>query len=134
MVGPAGDLEITGISPFGADVTSSRRLEVGERVGLAFGLPVADGSVTMLEVGTVVRRSRWDGGNSLSYLRFAAMSDEDMDRVIEYCTVVAGNDRAVRRNVELAAQLVSGHPFGQMTAPSESAELEDEPVLEHETL
>lgn len=81
---------VIGVSPFGIDVVSSTPFTVGNKIRLAFGLPQADGSSARIEVSTSVKRSARDGDHHVAYLRFALLTDEHMDRVTEYCSVVAG--------------------------------------------
>ncbi len=82
---------ISGVSPFGVDVVSAAQLTVGQKVRLAFGLPQADGSVVRIECSTSVRRAARDGKHHVAYLRFAPLDDEQMDRITEYLSVVAGH-------------------------------------------
>lgn len=106
-------LAVVGVSPLGIDVVSKRKMEVGDRLRLAFSLPGADGSTTRLETATVVRRSARDGKRYVAYLRFALITDDEMDHVIEYCAVVAGHREIRDSDVRLHAQLVvAEHSFG----------------------
>lgn len=95
-----GDMAVVGVSPFGLDVVSSEPLRVGQHVRLAFALPQVDGSSVRFECPTAVRRVSAKGRNSLAYLRFAQLSDAEVDQITEYCSVMAGvgelRDRAAR--------------------------------------
>jgi hypothetical protein len=106
-------------------------LEVGDRLRLAFSLPGADGSTTRLETATVVRRSSRDGKRFVGYLRFALITDEEMDRVIEYCAVVAGHREIRDSDVPLRGDLVVAElAFGtEFRATDDTAEESDEDSL-----
>lgn len=94
---------VIGVSPFGIDVVSAASLEVGTRIRLAFGLPQTDGELARIEVSTRVKRSSPEGTHHVSYLAFALLTDDQTDRIIEYCSVVAGM-RALRDNPAVAAE------------------------------
>ena len=81
---------VVGVSPFGLDVVSSKPLRVGETIRLAFALPQVDGSSIRFDCPTAVRRTARDGNHCVAYLRFAQLSDIEVDRITEYCAVVAG--------------------------------------------
>ncbi|GEM_PF-2002983 len=81
---------VIGMSPFGIDVVSSSALKEGSKLRLAFGLPQPTGSIERIEVSTTVRRSARDGSHHVAYLSFAQLSDDQMDRITEYCSVMAG--------------------------------------------
>lgn len=122
------DLAVVGVSPFGVDVVSKQRMEVGDRSRVAIALPAADGSVSRFETATIVRRVSKDGGNYVAYLRFSQISDEEMDRVIEYTSVVAGH-RAMRADDalrHLAGELVDTgpHPPDDSVADEGAAPIE----------
>ena len=85
-----GKMGVIGVSPFGVDVESTRPLREGETVRLAFALPQADGSSLRFDCPTAVRRSTQEGNRHVAYLRFAQLSDDEVDRITEYCAVVAG--------------------------------------------
>jgi hypothetical protein len=82
-------------------------MDVGDRLRLAFALPGADGTLTRMETTTVVRRCTKDGKRYVGYLRFSLITDEEMDRVIEYCAVVAGHREIRDVDLHLSAQLIS---------------------------
>ncbi len=84
-------MSVFGVSPFGVDVLSASPLKVGQKNRLAFGLPQTDGSIVRLECSTSVRRAARDGKHTIAYLRFAHLDDDQMDRIIEYLSVVAGH-------------------------------------------
>ena len=86
-----GRMGVIGVSPFGFDVVSSKPMKVGDTVRIAFELPQVDGSSVRFDCPTAVRRSSRDGKHHVAYLRFAQMSDAEVDRVTEYCSVVAGH-------------------------------------------
>jgi hypothetical protein len=81
---------VVGVSPFGLDVVSSQPLKVGQSVRIAFALPQVDGSSLRFECPTAVRRSSRDGKHHVAYLRFAILSDLEVDQITEYCAVVSG--------------------------------------------
>jgi glycosyl transferase family 2 len=85
-----GRMGVLGVSPFGLDVVSTRPLSAGSTVRIAFALPQADGSTLRFECPTVVRRSSPHGRHHFAYLRFAQLSDLEVDQITEYCSVVAG--------------------------------------------
>jgi hypothetical protein len=85
-----GKMGVIGVSPFGLDVVSSKALKVGENVRIAFALPQVDGSTLRFDCPTAVRRSARDGSHHVAYLRFAHLSDTEVDRITEYCSVFAG--------------------------------------------
>ena len=85
-----GDMAIVGVSPFGLDVVSAEPLRVGQHVRLAFALPQVDGSSVRFECPTAVRRVTSSGRNHVAYLRFAQLSDAEVDQITEYCAVMAG--------------------------------------------
>lgn len=85
-----GNLAIVGMSPFGLDVVSPTPLNVGQNVRIAFALPQVDGSSLRFECPTTVRRISRNGNRQIAYLRFAQLSDAEVDQITEYCAVVAG--------------------------------------------
>jgi len=85
-----GKMGVVGVSPFGLDVVSAKPLEVGENVRIAFALPQTDGSTLRFDCPTAVRRSARNGKHYVAYLRFAILSDVEVDQITEYCAVVAG--------------------------------------------
>lgn len=85
-----GNMGVIGVSPFGLDVVSSKALKVGENVRIAFELPQVDGSSLRFDCPTAVRRSARDGNHHVAYLRFAHLSDAEVDQITEYCAVFAG--------------------------------------------
>ncbi|MFQ5558386.1 MAG: glycosyltransferase, partial [Acidimicrobiales bacterium] len=89
------DIWVVGVSPLGVDVVSGRPLRVGAIHRLVFGLPQAGGSRVSFSATTEVRRRSRHGDRHVGYLRFAHITDEEMDQIIEYCAVVAGQ-RAIR--------------------------------------
>ncbi len=108
----AGYLGVIGVSPFGLDVVSAKKLKLNARVRIGFGLPQLDGSVAPIEVSTVVMRSARDGDHGIAYLRFHQLDDQRMDRITEYVAAVAGH-RALRDGVENPRPLVlSAQPIG----------------------
>ena len=108
----AGHLGVIGVSPFGLDVVSAKKLKLNARVRIEFGLPQLDGSVAPIEVSTVVMRSACDGDHAIAYLRFHQLDDQRMDRITEYVAAVAGH-RALRDGVENPRPLVlSARPIG----------------------
>ncbi|MEM7142259.1 MAG: glycosyltransferase family 2 protein [Actinomycetota bacterium] len=86
-----GKMGVIGVSPFGLDVVSSKPLKVGDNVRIAFALPQVDGSTVRFDCPTAVRRSARDGNHHVAYLRFAQLSDAEVDQITEYCSVVAGH-------------------------------------------
>jgi hypothetical protein len=118
-------LAIVGLSPFGIDVVSRSKLEVGDRLRVAFMLPSADGSMTPMETAAVVRRAGRDGKNHVGYLRFALISDEEMDTVIEYCAVVARHREIRGDAVELSAELVDRNRVAPAIGGSDDEESDD---------
>ena len=94
---------VIGVSPFGIGVVSAASLEVGARIRLAFGLPQADGEFARIEVSTRVKRSTREGKHHVAYLAFALLTDEQADRIIEYCSIVAGM-RVLRDDPGVAAE------------------------------
>lgn len=91
------------VSPFGIGVVSAASLEVGTPIRLAFGLPQADGELARIEVSTRVKRSSPAGTHHVAYLAFALLTDDQTDRVIEYCSVVSAM-RTLRDNPGVAAE------------------------------
>jgi hypothetical protein len=85
-----GDLAIVGVSPFGVDAVSSTPLNIGQHVRIAFALPQVDGTSLRFECPTAVRRVSRNGNRRVAYLRFAQLSDAEVDQITEYCAVVAG--------------------------------------------
>ena len=85
-----GQMGIVGVSPFGLDVISAEPLSVGQKVRLAFALPQVDGRTLRFDCPTAVRRSSRNGRHHVAYLRFAHLSDLEVDQITEYCAVVAG--------------------------------------------
>jgi hypothetical protein len=90
VLASASSLGIVGVSPFGLDVISSKPLKTGQNMRIAFALPQVDGSSIRFECPTAVRRVSRDGNRNFSYLRFAILSDREVDQITEYCAVVAG--------------------------------------------
>ncbi|MEQ8842859.1 MAG: glycosyltransferase family 2 protein [Acidimicrobiales bacterium] len=90
---------VIGVSPFGIDVVSADPLGIGEKVRLAFALPQADGSSIRFDCPTAVRRCSKTRGAYVSYLRFAQLSDAEVDQIAEYTAVVAGV-HGLRDNLE----------------------------------
>jgi hypothetical protein len=107
VLNSSSELAVVGVSPFGVDVVSGHKLDVGDRLRLAFALPGADGTLTRMETSTVVRRCAKDGKRYVGYLRFSLITDEEMDRVIEYCAVVAGHREIRDVDLHLSARLIS---------------------------
>lgn len=93
-------LGVIGVSPFGLDVVSSKPLRVGETVRVTFALPRVGSSAARFECPTVVRRSSRDGNHHVAYLRFAQLSDAEVDQITEYCSVVAGHHALRDRSPE----------------------------------
>ena len=89
LAGEAG-LAVVGVSPFGLDVVSSSSLRPGENVRIAFALPQTDGASLRFECPSAVRRVSRIGDRYAAYLRFAQLSDAEVDQITEYCSVVAG--------------------------------------------
>jgi glycosyl transferase family 2 len=85
-----GRMAVIGVSPFGLDVVSMKPLVVGTNMRIALALPQADGSTLRFECPTAVRRSSPHGRHHFAYLRFAQLSDLEVDQITEYCSVVAG--------------------------------------------
>lgn len=85
------EVGVIGVSPFGLDVVSSKPMKVGDTVRIAFELPQVDGSSVRFDCPTAVRRSSRDGKHHVAYLRFAQMSDAEVDRITEHCSLVAGH-------------------------------------------
>ena len=83
-------MAVVGVSPFGIDVLSRVPLRVGQRVHIAFELPRADGSSLRFDCPTAVKRVEPHGNHHSAYLRFAQLSDTEVDLITEYCAVVAG--------------------------------------------
>jgi hypothetical protein len=94
---------VINVSQFGIGVVSSVLLEVGARIRVAFGLPQADGESSRIEVSTKVKRSTHEGDRHVAYLGFALLTDDQMDRIIEYCSGVAGM-RMLRDNLGVALE------------------------------
>jgi Glycosyl transferase family group 2 len=88
-----GRLGVIGVSPFGLDVVSVEPLSVGQKVRIAFALPQVDGTTLRFDCPTAVRRSSRNGRHHLAYLRFAHLSDLEVDQITEYCAVVAGRQQ-----------------------------------------
>lgn len=82
---------VIGVSPFGIDVVSAVALKPESKMRIAFGLPQPDGTTARVDVSTSVRRAARQGNHHVAYLRFAHLSDEQMDRITEYCAVMAGH-------------------------------------------
>lgn len=82
---------VIGVSPFGIDVVSATALKPESRMRIAFGLPQPDGTTQRVDVSTSVRRASRQGNHHVAYLRFALLADEQMDRITEYCAVMAGH-------------------------------------------
>ena len=115
-----GKMGVIGVSPFGIDVVSSKALKVGENVRIAFALPQVDGSSLRFDCPTAVRLSARDGNHHVAYLRFAHLSDIEVDRITAYCSVFAGQvelrDRASgERDAELISE-VDVQPNDQVSA------------------
>jgi hypothetical protein len=85
-----GRLAVVGVSPFGLDVVTPEPLREGRSLRLAFALPQADGTTVRFECPTAVRRVTRDGSRHGAYLRFALLTDAEVDQITEYCAVVAG--------------------------------------------
>ena len=85
-----GRMAVVGVSPFGLDVMSALPLEVGDTVRIAFALPQVDGTAIRFDCPTAVRRSSGHDNVHVAYLRFAQLSDVEVDQITEYCSVVAG--------------------------------------------
>lgn len=92
-------MAVIGVSPFGIDVVSATPLRMGETVRLAFALPQVDGSSIRFDCPTAVRRCTHTRGAYVSYLRFAQLSDIEVDQITEYTAVVAGA-HGLRDNLE----------------------------------
>lgn len=82
---------VIGVSPFGINVVSAIALKPDEKMRVAFGLPQPDGTTSRIDVATSVRRAGRLGDHHVAYLRFAHLSDDQMDRITEYCSVVAAH-------------------------------------------
>lgn len=85
-----GRMAVVGVSPFGIDVLSKAPMHVGQKLRIAFALPRVEGPDQRFEVSTSVRRSGPEGGHHRAYLRFSQLTDAEVDRITEYCSVVAG--------------------------------------------
>lgn len=85
-----GRIAVVGVSPFGLDVVTPAPLREGQNLRLAFALPQADGTTVRFECPTAVRRVTHDGSRHGAYLRFALLTDVEVDQITEYCAVVAG--------------------------------------------
>jgi hypothetical protein len=85
-----GELGIVGVSPFGLDAVSPTPLEIGQNIRIAFALPQVDGSAVRFECPTAVRRVTRAGSRHIAYLRFAQLTDAEVDQITEYCAVLAG--------------------------------------------
>jgi len=92
---------VISVSPLGIGVVSSAPLEIGTRIRVAFGLLQADGESFRIEVSTKVKRCTREGERHVAYLGFALPTDDQMDRIIEYCSGVAGM-RMLRDNLGAA--------------------------------
>lgn len=90
VVASEGRMAVIGVSPFGLDVITAKPLRVGANVRIAFELPQVDGSPLRFECPTKVRRSSREGRHHAAYLRFAILTDVEVDQITEYCAVVAG--------------------------------------------
>ncbi len=84
-------MTVVGMSPLGLDVVSSSPLWVGAPHRLVIDLPRADGTTKFLDASTIVRHSTREHDGHVAFLRFAQMSDEETDRLIEFCAVVDGH-------------------------------------------
>ncbi len=83
-------LRVVGLSPFGMDVVTERPLIEGGRLRVRIALPQRDGSRLQFDCPTSVRRVSRAGDCYVAYLTFSHLSDEAVDRITEYCAVVAG--------------------------------------------
>lgn len=99
-------LGILGVSPFGLDVVSDQTLRIGQKMRIAFALPQANGTFLRFECPTAVRRASFDRPHQLAYLRFAHLSDAEVDQITEYCAVVAGQ-HSLRDMPEIEPRLVA---------------------------
>lgn len=116
-----GELAVVGVSPFGLDVVSATPLETGATVRIAFALPQADGSSLRFECPTAVRRVSTNGNQCTGYLRFAQLSDAEVDQITEYCSVVAGISEL---RDEISGQTVPPAPLaGTLVQPRADANL-----------
>jgi len=118
-----GKMGVVGVSPFGLDVVSSSALTVGDNVRITFELPQVDGSSLRFDCPTAVRRSSRDGKHHVAYLRFAILTDLEVDQITEYCAVVAGlqdlRDRVPGESVpaaRIAAAVVQPRVAGNLVA------------------
>lgn len=84
-------MTVVGISPLGLDVVSTNPLWVGAPHRLVIDLPRADGTTKFLDASTIVRHSTKESDRHVAFFRFAQMSDEETDRLIEFCAVVDGH-------------------------------------------
>jgi hypothetical protein len=90
ITGAGADMKVVGISPLGIDVLSSNPLWVGAPHHLDFELPRVDDTTACFEASTIVRHSEFVENRHTAFLRFAQMSDEETDHLIEFSAVVAG--------------------------------------------
>jgi len=95
-------LAVTGVSPRGLDLVSPKHLVPGSKLRVSFALPRVDDDPIGMEVLTSVKRS-WPAGDGYqAFAQFHLLDENQMDRVLEYVSVVAG-----------AQALRSGDQFGQ---------------------
>ena len=114
-----GDLAIVGVSPFGLDVVSATPLDVGQTIRVAFALPQVDGTSRRFECPTAVRRTSGQGDPRIAYLRFAQLSDAEVDQITEYCAVMAGMSELRDRR---AAEVLPPAPLvGSVVKPRAAA-------------
>lgn len=118
-------MTVVGISPLGLDVVSTNPLWVGAPHRLVIDLPRADGTTKFLDASTIVRHSTRDNNGHVAFLRFAQMSDEETDRLIEFCAVVdAHHDLRIPEDSDAAT--VDGLEIVAMDEDAIEPENEDE--------
>jgi hypothetical protein len=118
-------MTVVGISPLGLDVVSTNPLWVGAPHRLVIDLPRADGTTKFLDASTIVRHSKREHNGHVAFLRFAQMSDEETDRLIEFCAVVDGH-HDLRVAADSEAATVDGLHIVAMDENATEPDTEDE--------
>jgi hypothetical protein len=73
------------------DVVTERPLIEGGRLRVRIALPQSDGSRLQFDCPTSVRRVSRARDCYVAYLTFTQLPDDAVDRITEYCAVVAGH-------------------------------------------
>ena len=90
VTGTDEDLTVVAMTPLDFEIVSSQPLVEGTTYRFSFMIPRPDGSSHRLIVSTVVRRVITRDETSRALLRFALSNDDEMDILIQYCSIVAG--------------------------------------------